>query len=157
MSIGRKQPKARHLISAEEKVKLREFIERIERETTGEICVMLLEDVEDPKHVAHDYFNHLGIGKKELDNGILILVVLAKRRIELVVGKGIQQVVSQTFLEQVIHEAMVPHFRDGRFGHGLQKAVEAFGRVLREDFPKVYPAKRVHMPGVVDLESDEHR
>ncbi len=155
MRIGRKRHKARELLSRAEKVKLRELIEHIERETTGEICVMLLEDVADPKKFATDYFNHLGIGKKELDNGILILVVLAKRRIELLVGRGLSRAMPQAFLEQVINEALVPHFRDGKFGHGLHQAVEALGGVLQENYPKMRESKPGEMPGIVDLEQGE--
>lgn len=157
MAIGRRRQKARELITPHEKVKLRELIEGIERETSGEICVVLMDHVEDPKRFALDYFNHLGIGKKELDNGILILVALSKRHIEIVVGRGVQRVVPQTFLDRVVHEMMAPHFRDGRFAHGLEQAVEAFGRMLREDFPKGPSTRRPQMPGVVDLGPGEHR
>ena len=101
---------------------------------------------------ATQYFNHLGIGKRELDNGILILVVLDKHRIEIVVGKGLEPVLPQQFLERVINDTIAPHFRDGRFGVGLHQAIEAFGRVLRDHFPEARPAKPGKIPDVVDLD-----
>ncbi len=155
MRIGRRRHKVTHLISRAEKARLRELLEGIERETTAEICVMLLEDAEDPSEVASKYFAHLGIGKQELHNGILILLVMAKRRIEVVVGKGLREVTPQAFLEQVINDLMVPDFRAGSFADGLRKAVEAIGRVLRERRPIGHREQPSKIPGVIDVSRDE--
>ncbi len=143
-------------MSRSEKAKLRELIERIERETSGEISVVLLHDAHEPRKFALDHFNHLGIGKKELDNGVLILVVLGTRRIELVVGHGLQERIPQTFFQRLIDEALAPHFRDGKIGEGLYHAVEALGHVLAEVRPHTPPHSQ-HSPGVVDLDLDTHR
>ncbi len=158
MALLRRRQHVRVLLSQAEKVKLRELIERVERETTGEICVVLLHAAEDPRKFALDYFNHLGIGKKELDNGILILVVLAQRRIELVIGDGLRGIIPQTFLDRVIAETLAPRFRDGKFGDGLHQALEAFERVLHENLPKAANLRKLgQLPSVVDLEPGEHQ
>ncbi len=155
MRFLRKQQHARAVLSRAEKVKVRTLIEHIEQETMGEICVVLLHDTDDPRKFALDYFNHHGIGKKDLNNGILILVVLAKRRIELVVGDGLRGSIPQRGLDSVIAEILAPHFRDGKFGDGLQLAIEALGRMLRETLPSVHLRTQGHLPPVVDLESGE--
>jgi len=157
MRIGRRRQKVTHLISRAEKARLRELIEQIDRETTAEICVMLLDDAEEPSEFARKYFDHLGIGKHELHNGILILAVVAKRQIEVVVGKGLREVAPQAFLEQVINDIMVPDFRVGRFADGLRKTVEAFGRVLRERRPRVDGEPPSHIPDVIDVSREEPR
>jgi len=140
------------LLSRAEKARLRHLIESIERESTGEICVMLLRDVEDPREFATHYFDNVGIGKKELNNGLLILVVLDKRRIEIVVGRGLEAILPQPFLERVINEQMAPHFRDGKFGPGLHRAVETLGEVLRKHFPGAPSGAPGKIPDVVDLD-----
>ncbi len=156
MRIPRARPQVRALLSKAEQARLRHLIEHIERDTTAEICVMLLRDVEDPREFATHYFNHLGIGKRELNNGVLILLVLDKRRIEIVVGKGLEAILPQPFLDRLITEQMAPHFRDGRFGPGLHRAVETVGEVLRKHFPGAHPGGRPSTPGtipdVVDLD-----
>ncbi len=154
--IPRVRPQVRALLSGAEKTRLRHFIEHLEQETSAELCVMLLRDVEDPREFATHYFNHLGIGKKELNNGVLILVVLDKRRIEIVVGKGLEAIMPPRFLKRVINEQMSPHFRDERFGAGLHEAVEALGQVLRAHFagarPGPHPGAPGKIPDVVDLD-----
>ncbi len=155
MRFLRKHPHARALLSRAEKVKVRGLIEQIAQETTAEICVVLLHDTDDPRKFALDYFNHHGIGKKDLNNGILILVVLAKRRIELIVGDGLRGSIPQKTLDSVVAEILAPHFRDGKFGDGLHLAIEALGRMLRETLPSGHLRTQGHLPPVVDLESGE--
>ncbi len=143
-------------MSKAEQARLRHLIEHIEQETSAELCVVLLGDVEDPREFATHYFNHLGIGKKELNNGVLILVVLDKRRIEIVVGEGLEAIMPPPILERVMNEQMSPHFRDGKFGPGLHRAVETLGEVLRKHFPGAGPGPHPGAPGkipdVVDLD-----
>lgn len=141
---------AHTLLSQAEKVKLRELIEQVERETSGEISILLLHDVEHPRQYAIEYFNHHGIGKKELHNGILILAVLDKRRIELVVGDGLHGVIPQEALDRVIHDTLAPRFRKNEFAVGLHEAVQMLGRLLRAHPPKATGPHR-HLPGIVDL------
>ncbi len=152
MRIRRARPHVGALLSKAEKARLRHLIEHIEQETSAELCVMLLRDVEDPREFATRYFNHLGIGKRELNNGVLILVVLDKRRIEIVVGKSLEAIMPPPFLERVMNEQMAPHFRDGKFGAGLHQAVETLGQVLRAHFPGAHPGAPGKVPDVVDLD-----
>jgi len=52
---------------------------------------------------------------------------------------------------------MVPDFRVGRFGDGLRKTVEAFGRVLRERRPRVDGEPPSHIPDIIDVSREEPR
>lgn len=154
MRFGLKRRSLAHLLSSTEKHQLRELIERLERDTTAEISVMLLHDTADPARFAREYFDHHGIGKKDQNNGVLILVVVAKRRIEITVGAGLKDAVPQAFLEQVISEAMAPSFRTNRFGEGLMRGVEAIGQRLRAERPELRPGEPTKLPPIVDLDKD---
>ncbi len=152
MRFGLKRRSLAHLISSGEKHHLRELIERLERDTTAEISVMLLHDTADPARFAREYFDHHGIGKKDQNNGVFVLVVVAKRRIEITVGAGLKDAVPQAFLEQVISETMAPSFRDQRFGEGLMRGVEAIGQRLRAERPELRPGEPTKIPPIVDLD-----
>jgi len=155
MGIPGRRQHAKALLSRAEHVKLRALIERIEQETSAEICLVILHDTEDPRKFALDYFNHHGIGKKDLNNGVLILVVLAKRRIELVVGDGLRAAIPQKVFDGVIADVLAPHFRQGQFGKGLHLAIETLERSLHETLPPTHVHPRGQVPPVVDLESEK--
>ena len=60
-----------------------------------------------------------GIGRKGKDNGLLIVVAVAERKVGIEVGYDLEGFIPDGFAGQIIRERMVPHFRDGRYGAGL--------------------------------------
>jgi uncharacterized protein len=70
------------LISTVDSTRINQLIDQIEKETTVEIAVVVLPSIGDemPKDFAVDLFNTWGIGKKEKDNGLLLLIVMDQRR-----------------------------------------------------------------------------
>ena len=149
--------RATDALSAAERVRLHELIGQIERETSAEICVMLVRGSHDPAALATHYFAHLGIGKKDLDNGVLILVVLANRRIEILIGRGLRAVLPQPLLDQIVNNILTPHFREDQFGSGLLLAVETLGRALSERLPDAGRRGADRIPNVIELEGRESR
>ncbi|MBA2258814.1 MAG: TPM domain-containing protein [Acidobacteria bacterium] len=60
-----------------------------------------------------------GIGEKGKDNGLLIAVAAAERKVGIEVGYDLEQFINDGFAGQIIRERVAPHFRDGRYGEGL--------------------------------------
>ena len=119
------------LLSRDEKARLRHLIETLERETGAEIAALLVPHVDDPEKFATTYFNHVGIGKRERNNGVLIFVVVDRRQVRIEVGHGLEAVVPQDAARRVIAEVMAPQFRGGRFGEGLIRGAEAIADLIR--------------------------
>ena len=123
--------KVHKLLSHGEKVRLRRLVEDVERETGAEVATLLVPHVDDIEAFATAYFNHLGIGKREHHSGVLILVVVDRRRVRIEVGRGLEPVVTQEAAQRIIHEVMAPAFRSGRYGEGVIRGVEAVGALIR--------------------------
>jgi uncharacterized protein len=119
------------VLSRIEKTHLRRLIEELERETGVEVAVLVTPRVDDVDRFATTYFDHLGVGKREHDNGILILVVMDRRAVRIEVGRGLASVITPDAAQSIIAHSMVPLFRGGRYGDGLLRAVEALGRLVR--------------------------
>ena len=66
-----------------------------------------------------------GIGQKGKDNGLLIAVAVAERKVGIEVGYDLEQFITDGFAGQTIRERMAPHFRDGRYGEGLVSGTTA--------------------------------
>lgn len=60
-----------------------------------------------------------GIGHKGKDNGLLIVVAVAERKVGIEVGYDLEAFITDGFAGQIIRERMAPQFRDGRYGTGL--------------------------------------
>ena len=79
-------------------------------------------------------FGKLGVWDTEANNGVLIYLLLAERRIEIIADRGLSRRVGAAHW-QAITEQMREAFRAGRFEDGLNAAVDAVSQALREHFP----------------------
>jgi uncharacterized protein len=123
------------VLSHAEKTHLRHLVESVERDTGAEIATLLIPHVDDVDQFATEYFNHVGIGKRDHHNGVLILVVLDRRQSRIEVGHGLERVVTNEAAKRIIDEVMAPEFRRGRYGAGLTRAVEAVADLIRSAHP----------------------
>jgi uncharacterized protein len=65
-----------------------------------------------------------GIGDKDKDNGILIVVAVQDRALRIEVGYGLEDIVPDGFAGEV-RDTIRPKFRDGRYGEGLLSGTTA--------------------------------
>lgn len=121
-----------NLLSPEQELRLNERLTKLERDTGVELAIVTLSDTDGrtPKQYSTALFNHWGIGKRERNNGLLFLVVMGQRRMEVEVGDGLRQVIPDSWVPQMLTASVVPAFRGGREGMGIQIGVnELIGRI----------------------------
>lgn len=64
-------------------------------------------------------FERAGIGDRSKDTGLLIVVAVQERSIRIEVGYGLEGLVTDGYSGETIRQAILPAFRDGRYGDGL--------------------------------------
>lgn len=108
------------------------LINQLEQKTSAEIAVVTIQktDGSTPKEFATNLFNLWNIGKKDKDNGILVLLVMEERRIEVETGYGAEGVLPDGKVGAILDKYVIPHFKDGDFGGGLLAGVEAMVKEL---------------------------
>ena len=79
-------------------------------------------------------FGKLGVWDTEANNGVLIYLLIADRRIEIIADRGLNRHIGAAHW-QAISAGMSEAFRAGRFEDGLNAAVDAVSQVLCEHFP----------------------
>jgi len=73
-----------------------------------------------------------GIGDKEKDNGVLILLTMKERRVKIEVGYGLEQWITDGFAGETSRQVMAPEFAAGRYGNGLRLGTERLvGRIAQ--------------------------
>jgi uncharacterized protein len=90
-----------------------------------------------------------GIGDKGKNNGLLIVLALAERKVQIEVGYGLEEWVTDGFSGETSRLVMAPEFRNGRYGAGLRAgATRIVARIAR--------GRNVTLQGVaVPREADE--
>ena len=83
---------------------------------------------------AIDVFAQLRVWDTEEDSGVLIYVLLAERRVEIVADRGINRRVSESVWRDIC-AAMENAFRQGRYADGAVAGIESIGRLLSAHFP----------------------
>ncbi len=65
------------------------------------------------------------LGKKDRDDGILLLVVSGDRKVRIEVGYGLEGELPDAAAGRIIRDVMTPHFRSGDYNTGITAAVDA--------------------------------
>jgi uncharacterized protein len=85
-----------------------------------------------------------GIGDSGKDNGLLVVVAVKDRRVEVEVGYDLEQFITDGFAGEVSRTAMTPLFARGQYGPGLQAGVtRIIGRIAQG---RGVPLNNVPMP-----------
>jgi uncharacterized membrane protein len=79
-------------------------------------------------------FGKLRVWDTEHNNGVLIYLLLAEHRIEIVADRGIDRRAGAAHWHGLV-ERMSQAFREGRYEAGLEQAVDAVDELLRSHFP----------------------
>jgi uncharacterized protein len=70
------------------------------------------------------------VGRKGVDNGVVLLAFLKERKLRIEVGYGLEPVVTDAVASAIIRDVIAPRFREGRYAAGLEAAVnEVFARI----------------------------
>ncbi|NLY29154.1 MAG: TPM domain-containing protein [Firmicutes bacterium] len=84
---------------------------------------------ETPKQYATKLFNEWGIGGSE-DSGLLILLSVEDREIQVEVGYGLEGVLPDGKVGSILDDAVIPYFIEGDYGKGLLEGTKAFAQAL---------------------------
>jgi uncharacterized protein len=122
------------ILTPQQKQQLNALIDALERDTGAEMAVVILQRTvgAEPKAFATELFNHWGIGKKGENNGILVLVALQQRRIEVETGYGIEGILPDSEIGMLLQDVVVPAFRRGDYGGGLITLVRELTQRIRD-------------------------
>ena len=107
----------------------------LKEKTGAELAVVTVKDIggETIDPVAVELFQQWGIGGKGKDDGALILVALAERRVRIEVGYGLEGILPDGKTGSIIRLVMGPDLHADRFGPALLRGSEAVANVIAQD------------------------
>lgn len=134
---GRVVDRAGVLTESEQRA-LSEELQSIERESGAQIAILTLDTVrpETIEQFSIRVAESWKLGRKGVDDGVLILLAKREREIRIEVGYGLEGAIPDALAKRIIDEQMTPWFRKGRFFNGLQAGVQALQKRIRgEELP----------------------
>lgn len=115
------------ILDAETKRKLTEQLKAHEAETANQIAVLTVPSLEGEsvESYAEQVFNAWKLGQKGKDNGVLVLVAPAERRMRIEVGYGLEGTLTDVAASRIVRNVMTPRFKEGNFDAGVEEGVAA--------------------------------
>ena len=126
-----------NILSASEKTQLEEKLIRYSDSTTTQIVVITIESLkgEDVSQLATKWGQTWGIGgTKQDDNGVIILLAKAERKIAINPGYGVEDRLTAGIGGTIIRNIIIPEFKAGSFYNGLDKGTDAIIDVFKGKF-----------------------
>jgi len=82
---------------------------------------------------------HWGIGQKGKNNGVLLIVAPAERKVRIEVGYGLEGVLTDAISRDIIERRIKPRFKQGDYDQGVRAGVDAILTVLGGEFQVAAP------------------
>ncbi len=119
-------------LSSEDKLLINNEISIIERETSAEIAVVIVPTTDgDIFKAAQEIFDKWKIGKKDKNNGILLLASIEERKFRTHTGYGIEPIMPDGLCRILQDNIVVPEFREKRYGKGILDYVKTIRKLLK--------------------------
>jgi uncharacterized protein len=114
------------VLSGEQKQLLETKLAAFEKETSNEIAVATIMSLQGDtiENFAVQLFKDWGIGKKNNDNGVLLLIAKDDRQMRIEVGYGLEGALTDAQSYQIINDDLTPAFRQGDYYGGINKATD---------------------------------
>ena len=127
-------------LTAEQRRALEEKLQEFEQRKGSQIAVLIVgttfpEPIESYSIRVADAW---GIGRKAVNDGILVVVAKSDRVMRLEVGYGLEGAIPDAVARRLIDEVFIPGFREGHFYEGLSAGIDRMIKVIDgEPLPEV--------------------
>lgn len=123
------------VLSAETKNHIALYNQYLEESCGAQICVVTIPTMDyvgydDIENYAYDLFNAWGIGDKDEENGVLLLLVTDDELCWCLQGEGLEDTLSSSAISDILTENMQDDFYAGEFDSGTKKTFDALYRRL---------------------------
>lgn len=107
-----------------------------DKETSNQIIVYLIStlDGESLEDISIRLAEKNKIGKKDRNNGVLMLIVKDDKKIRIEVGYGLEGVLTDAKSSSIIRNDITPSFKSGSYYEGINKGVDAIISTIKGEY-----------------------
>lgn len=114
------------ILKPEEKLILESKLSEFEKQTTNEIAVVTIKSLDGNtiENIAQEIFTQWGIGKKDKNNGVLLLISLDDRETRIHTGYGAEPYLTDIGTAYIQSDIITSAFKQGNYFNGINGAVD---------------------------------
>lgn len=122
-------------LSAAERSVLEEKLAKLESASGSQVVVLMVNTTapEDIAAFAYRVGNTWKIGRREVGDGLIVLVAKEDRKIRIEVAKTLEGAVPDLMASRVISQSIAPRFKQGEFFSGLDAGVDQLSGLIRNE------------------------
>jgi uncharacterized protein len=134
------------MIPAEIRDRLEHKLTEFEKQTGTQVAVLTVDSLDG--EVLEDYSLRVvqtwKLGRKGVDDGVLLLIAKGDRKMRIEVGYGLESKLTDAQCRRILDDVVRPAFRNGDFGGGVETGVDAItGTIQGKDvIPSRAPSGR---------------
>lgn len=115
------------LLSAADEQAISAKLAQHEQATTNQVVVVTLKTLQgyDIADYGYQLGRHWGIGQKDKNNGVLLIIAPNERQLRIEVGYGLEGVLPDATAKIIIDNIIVPRFKNKQFAQGIEDGVDA--------------------------------
>lgn len=120
-------------LSAEDRAGLTASLTALEKDKGAQIAIVLLPTTQ-PESIEQfgiRLAEAWKIGRKGVDDGVIVIVAKDDRKMRIEVGYGLEGAIPDAIAKRIVAEQMAPRFREGDFAGGLRATVATLDKVIR--------------------------
>jgi len=124
------------VLSSGARMQVEGLLRQIEDKTTAEVTVVTVKTTGPLtiEQYAVKLFEKWAIGKKEKDNGVLILLAAGDRKVRIEVGYGLEGAITDLQSKMIIEELMVPAFKKSDYDLGVSAASVMIAKLISAEY-----------------------
>ncbi len=124
------------LLSSGVKLKLEQFLQGFEASDSTQVTLLTIPTLKG--EALEDYslrvFESWKIGQKGKDNGALLLIAKAERKVRIEVGYGLEGRLTDLLAGRIIDNEITPKFKQGDFDGGIVAGVVGIAEAVRGEY-----------------------
>jgi uncharacterized protein len=130
------------ILSAGEAGSIETQLAQIEKERGSQIVVLLVNTTapEDIASYANRVANAWKIGRRDVGDGVLIVIAKEDRKLRIEVAKSLEGAIPDLAAKQIISTALAPALKQGQYAQGIEATIEQLDkRISGENLPAPQP------------------
>ena len=115
------------LLTPADEAELTQRLEALQQASSRQLVVATVPDLEGYpiEDYGHQLGRHWGIGQKEANNGVILLVAPNERRVRIEVGYGLEPIVTDALSSVIVNEQILPRFKADDYPGGIKAGADA--------------------------------